>query len=110
MSQTMNYAQTIAAQDLAFRQSLAASAIDHMQTIAGRSFTPAEIQTTKNELMGNNIQPQYSSQQLQSNAASPTYNPNYYNKTKQDDLNQLNPYGTSTPQYSNSNNGGLYIG
>lgn len=92
LQNTLNYARDIANQDKQFRQQLGLAAVSKMQEIAGRAFTPKEIQVTMNDFLGMNF-PNLSSGPTQAGGYAPAFNPN----TKGDQYDQfgnlINPYG-----------------
>jgi hypothetical protein len=84
MQNAIANAQSIAAQDKQYRQQLAADAVNNMQQMAGRAFTPAEIQAITSSF-GLNVP---GAQTASSNSQN-MYK--VYGNTK-DELNQTNPF------------------
>ena len=76
---TISSAREIANQATTFRQTLAANALNNMQQVAGRAFTPAEIKATLNDYGITSFGT------IGSNTPVQNVNPNYYGKTATED-------------------------
>lgn len=81
---TIASAREISNQASTFRQSLAANALNNMQQVAGKAFTPNEIKAVMNDYGVTGFD------SIGSNTQSPSVNPNYYGKQpKYDEFGRL---------------------
>jgi hypothetical protein len=81
---SINRARAIQDQDTQFRQQLAIAGVNQLQTSAGRTFTPQEIQAYVTEFMGGNTA--ISSAKTSSASYTPSYNKN---TAQEDELARL---------------------
>jgi len=89
LQDSINQARQITQREQDFKLGLAQFAVETMQNVENRSFTPQEIAQVVNDTLGQNLS---NFNQSTSPSGLSLYNPNLF-KSKEDELRNLNPLG-----------------